>query len=299
MLSDYLELRRSLGFKLVRDGQVLPGFVTFVEKSRPRRITNANAAAWATQPRGAPDYHAARLSIVRGFAEYVRARDPRHEVPRPDLLPHRSVRRVPYVYSDADVLAVMRAARELRGLRSHTYTTLIGLLACTGMRVGEAIALDSDDVDLADDVLTIRRGKFGKSREVALHLTTRDALKTYARARDRFFRGRSKADSFFVSHAGTRLIYNNVQLTFSRLLADAAVGDLSRRPRLHDLRHTFAVRTLTDWYRAKADIEKRLPVLSTYLGHVSPASTYWYLSTTPELMGLAAQRLERALGTLP
>lgn len=194
----------------------------------------------------------------------------------------------------------MRAAEvSLRGLRPQTYSTLIGLLASTGMRVGEAIALDSADVDFTEDVLTIRRGKFGKSREVAVHSSTRDALKAYAKARDRFFRGRSKGSSFLVSHAGTRIIYNNAQHTFSRLVDEAGIGDQRHRARLHDLRHTFAVRTLTGWYRAKVDIEARLPVLSTYLGHVSPSSTYWYLSTTPELMGLAARRLERTLGGLP
>lgn len=297
VLDDYLALRRSLGFKLVQNGELLPSFVASLGRSA---ITTAAAVAWATQPNGDPSYHARRLGMVRGFAEYAHSLDPRHEIPPVDALPHRPTRRRPYLYTDSDVLALMHAAQVvLEGLRPHTYGTLIGLLATTGIRVGEAIALDITDVDLVEAILTIRDGKFGKSREVPVHPSTRDALRAYARARDRFFRGRSKGESFFLSHAGTRLIYKNVQHTFSRLVDDAALGDQTPRPRLHDLRHTFAIQTLTRWYRSKVDIEARLPVLSTYLGHVSPVSTYWYLSTSPELMGLAARRLERALGGLP
>lgn len=299
-LTDYLELRRGLGFKLVREGLLLPGFVASIARTRKCFITAAWAVSWATRPAGAtPQWHATRLRLVRGFARYAHALDPRHEVPPPDLLPCRPLRRSPFLFSTEDVCALMNATQHLNGLRPHTYSTLIGLLAVTGMRVGEAIGLDIADVDLADGIVTVRGGKFGKSRQVPVHPSTRTALETYAKRRDRFFRGRDKASAFFVSLTGTRLNYNNVQLTFSRLVDQGGLGESKPRPRLHDLRHSFAVSTFADWHRAKGDVEARLPALSTYLGHVGPNSTYWYLSASPELMGLAARRLERALGELP
>lgn len=300
-LDDYLEIRRALGFKLVRVGLLLPDFVASVERSKKRFITTAGAVAWATASADAgPDRHARRLSFVRLFARYAHSLDARHQVPPQDLLPFRFTRRSPFLCSSDHVCALMTAAQGLStGLRPHTYATLIGLLACTGMRVGEAIGLENTDVDLAEGVVTVRNGKFGKSREVPVHSSTRSALESYGKKRDRFFRGRSKASSFFVSLAGTRLNYINVQKTFSDLVDDVGLGDSKPRPRLHDLRHSFAVSSLTDWQRAKGSVEARLPTLSTYLGHVSPSSTYWYLSTSPELMGLAAHRLERTFGDLP
>jgi integrase/recombinase XerD len=300
VLADYLELRRGLGYKLARAGQLLPDFVDSVERSKGRFITTVGAVAWATGPaEAAPSWHGRRLGVVRVFAKYARALDRRHEVPPSDLLPWRAVRRSPYLYSTADVRALMKAAKDLRGLRPHTYATLIGLLSCTGMRIGEAIGLDVSDVDLAEGVLTVRFGKFGKSREVPVQSSTRSALEAYAKRRDRFYRGRSKASSFFVSLAGTRLNYIHVQHTFSHLVEKAGLGDSRPRPRLHDFRHSFATSTLAAWHRAKTDVEARLPTLSTYLGHVGPSSTYWYLSTSPELMRLAARRLEHTLGDLP
>lgn len=301
ILTDYLTLRRSLGFKLERAGRLLPDFVAYVEQSGSRVITVPLALAWAKQPSDAtPYWWAARLSMVRGFAGYARTLDSRHEVPPGDLMSAPRPRLLPYIYSEADVRALMDATYRVRDpFRSHTYRTLIGLLASTGMRVGEAIGLDRTDLDSKEGILTVRDGKFGKSREVPLHPTTLDAVQEYVRQRSRRF-SRPRSPAFFLSLAGTRLFYKNVHSAFLRLVAWAGLTERKpRRPRIHDLRHSFAVHTLADAYRAGLDVERQLPVLSTYLGHVSPSSTYWYLSAVPELLGVAARRLEKSLGALP
>jgi len=241
-----------------------------------------------------PDWWAKRLGWVRGFARYAQALDPRNQVPPPDLLPRRTSRLTPYLYSDEEVEALMKATRSLRRpIKPSTYATLIGLLATTGLRIGEAISLDQADLDATEGVLLVRQGKFGKSRLLPLHPTVQAALQAYARKRDQIF-PHPKSPAFFVSSAGTRLFYSNVHNTFTRLLKRSGVGEgACRHPRIHDLRHTFAFKTLLDWYRQGLDVDAWMPRLSTYLGHVSPASTYWYLTATPELVSLAVQRVER------
>lgn len=301
ILRDYLSMRRSLGFKLEREGSLLPDFVAFLDKSGSPAITSALALAWAKQPATATAYWwATRLSMVRGFARYARTLDPRTEIPPEDILPRSRPRQQPYIYSDADVMALMAATHRIEDpFRAHTYRTLFGLLASTGMRVGEAINLDRQDLDRQEGVITVRDAKFGKSREVPLHSTTLEAIEDYTRHRNRRFH-RPQDPAFFLSLAGSRLFYSNVHLTFLRLVRWAGLSDRKpRRPRIHDLRHVFAVRTLTDAYRAGLDVEHQLPVLSTYLGHVNPSSTYWYLSSVPELLGVAVARLETSLGELP
>jgi integrase/recombinase XerD len=297
LLGKYLQIRRALGYKLERQGRLLPEFVAFVQQARSPFITTELALAWATQSTGGtPWWSAARLGMVRGFAEYVRALDPRTEIPPADLLPNKRPRRAPYLYSDADVRRLMDAAQSsLARFKGPTCRSLLGLLASTGMRVGEAIALDQVDFDTAQGVLLIRHAKFGKSRQVPLHSSTCAALTEYACLRDRTFR-RPRSQSFFVSRVGTRLHYKNVHAVFLRLVRTAGLADRRpRRPRIHDLRHSFAVQTLLDWYRAGVDVEARIPWLSTYLGHVNPANTYWYLTATPELVTLAHRRLEHFL----
>lgn len=294
VLEEYLAVRRSLGFKLKREGRLLPDFVRFVERSGASRITTSVALAWATLPTMAsPAWWAHRLGMVRCFARYVQTLDPDTEVPPDELLPHRSRRLVPYVYSNDDIEALMGAASTLSGpLRPSTYATLIGLLATTGMRVGEAIALDRTDLDDTEGSLSIRHGKFGKRRELPLDATVQAALCDYADLRDRLL-PHPKSPGLLVSSVGTRLLYSNVQHTFARLLEVTGVGkDAPRRPRIHDLRHTFAIEALLGWYRRGLDIEPRMARLSTYLGHVSPSSTYWYLTATPELLALVTQRVE-------
>jgi len=301
-LAEYLTIRRKLGFKLGRQGQLLQDFVAYLDEHDATTVTIELAMAWAQKPTGARrSWWGARLSAVRVFAKHLQTIDPATEVPPADLLPARSQRATPYLYSASDIDALMSAARGLTAEhRAVTYATLIGLLAVTGMRVGEAIRLDLDDIDWSEGSLTIRKSKFGKSREVVLHPTTVEALRTYVRHRQQL-RPRPRTPSFFVSMAGTRLIYNNVHFTFHELAGQAAIGPRSSRcrPRPHDLRHTFAVNTLLAWYRAGLDVPSRMHLLSTYLGHLDPSDTYWYLSATPELLGLAGQRLERTLGELP
>jgi integrase len=297
-LNDYLTMRRALGYKLQRAEKLLAQFIMFVEASGSRRITIDLALAWATLPaQGAMDWWSGRLTVVRGFATYLHTLDPAIEVPPTQLLPAQSHRAVPYLYSDEDVVALMVAAETLRSpLRVLTYRTLIGLLAVTGMRIGEAIRLDRHDLDLEAGMLTVRLGKFGKSRELPLHASTLEAMHAYLQRRDQLFPV-AKTPSLFISTAGTRLLHCGVHWTFLRLVRHAGLQPRSAacRPRPHDLRHSFAVRTLMDAYRTDADVAARLPLLSTYLGHVHPANTYWYLSAAPELLALASQRLERSL----
>ncbi len=249
-------------------------------------------------PNGASDWWAQRLSVVRAVARHLHAIDPAHEVPPADLLPGHSHRATPYLYSDADIAALMAAARELRSpLRAATFETLVGLLAVSGLRIGEALRLDRDDVDLVEGVLAVRLTKFGKSREVPVHASTTDALAAYARERDRLC-PRPDGPAFFVSTAGTRLLYCNAHLAWLELVRRAGLQPRSAtcRPRPHDLRHGFAVATLLRWYRDGADVAARMPMLSTYLGHVHPANTYWYLTAAPELLNLVVVRLEASFG---
>ncbi len=299
-LADYVDLRRSLGFKLQWAEQRLSGFIDHLEAAGSPVITVPLALAWARRPVGTKtNWWATRLGLVRGFARYVHTHDPRTEIPPTDLLLRTTRRQPVYLYSEQDVGALLDAAGNLRQpFHALTCSTLLGLLAVTGMRVGEAIGLDRSDVDWDEALLTVRHAKFDKSREVALHSTTLDALRRYAKERDRRFPGAS-VPAFFVSRRNTRLIYQNVHFTFHRLVGRAGLADRKpHRPRIHDLRHSFALWTLRDWYRAGVDVERRLPLLSTYLGHVAPSTTYWYLQTAPELMELAAKRLEERLGEL-
>jgi integrase len=295
-VDEYIALRFALGFKLHNAKSLLRNFVAFLKARGSRVITTELALQWAQQPRNAtPNTHAKRLSVVRRFALHHRAFDPRTEVPPSDLIPRRKQRKTPHIYSEDEIAALMRESRRLpHPLRSATYTTLIGLLAVTGMRVGEAIALDYQDVDWQRALLTVRATKFGKTREVPIHASTLASLHAYATRRD-VRRLRRASPSFFISSAGTRLRRQNVSFEFAHLLQLAGLEHCPRRrPRIHDLRHTFAMRIVCDWYRAGVDVERRLPCLSTYLGHVSPSSTYWYLTATPDLLSIASKRAERA-----
>jgi integrase len=298
-VEDYLATRRALGFKLERDGRLLPDFVAELDRAGLATITVDAALDWASRPTNADwNWWGARLAIVRSFARWMVAFDPATEVPPADLLPASSHRAEPYPYSDDDIAALMRAARAIpTPLKAATYQTLIGLLVVTGMRVGEAIGLDRADVDWQAEMLIVRGAKFDKSRELALHPSTVEALRAYTRLVDTLMSAPT-SPSLFVSTAGTRLIYKNVHHKWLDLVRQAGLDPLSPRcrPRPHDLRHRFAVTTLLGWYRDGSDVQARLPQLSTYLGHVAPKDTYWYLRAAPELMALAAERLETAVG---
>lgn len=298
LLSEYLALRRSLGFRLARSEKLLGQFLQYLAGEHQQAITVEAALAWAQLPADAsPDWWGYRLSVVRGFATYLHTMDPIHEVPAAGLLPQQPQRAIPYLYTDAQIAELMAAATTLATpLRQATIATLIGLLTVTGIRVGEAISLDRGDLDLAGGQLTVRFGKFGKTRELGLHPTTIAALDSYQHVRDRYA-PQTGTPAFFVSTAGTRLLYCNVHHTFHRLVAQAGITARSPacRPRIHDLRHSYMVRAMLQAYAAGDDGQTQLTLLSTWLGHVHPRHTYWYLSAAPELMAVAGQRLETHL----
>jgi len=300
-LDKYLALRRALGFKLARHEHELRKFVTFLDTQRADFITTDLALSWAQQPQHTTQAHrASRLGMVRDFARYLSASDPRTQIPPQGLLPAQPQRTQPYIYSNKEILGMIREASRLQstgGLRPYTYSALFGLLAVTGMRIGEIVALDRADVDLKQGVLTVRHSKFNKTRLLPVHISTLRKLKAYARRRDKLMPVRS-TECFFISERGVRLTTFTVRATFikiSRRIGLRKATD-SHGPRLHDLRHTFAVRTLTNWYRARINPEQRLPLLSAYLGHTKVSDTYWYLSAVPELLGAVSTRLNNYLG---
>jgi integrase len=299
-LDDYLQVRRALGYRLERHEKLLTQFLAYLDDVGATTVTVTDAVTWARLPESAdPSWWAQRLSVVRGFAAYLQTLDPTAQVPPRDLLPARARRASPYLYSDDDITALITAAGRLsRPHRVDTYKTLIGVLAVTGMRVGEALRLDVDDFDDVDGVLIVRNTKYGKTRQLPLHPTAVAALADYLqRRRPRHVVAPATA-ALFTSTAGTRLLYCNVQWTFQRLVGMAGLQPRSGscRPRIHDMRHSFAVHTLLDANRSGADTHRQLTLLSTYLGHVDPTATYWYLTAAPELLVLAAERLEHHHG---
>ncbi|WP_020467039.1 tyrosine-type recombinase/integrase, partial [Singulisphaera acidiphila] len=243
-------------------------------------------------------YQARRLEIVRTLTRYLAPREPGTEIPARGLLGPAHARRPAFLYSEAQIAALVEAARSLApsaGLRPLTYATLIGLLACTGLRIGEALALGAGDIDFDAGVVTVRQTKFHKTRLVPLHATSVRPLRDYAQARGRLQRGPA-GTAFFISENGCTLPYTTVRQTFHRLLQKAMPGaaPVGRvRPRLHDLRHTFVCRRLLEWYGDGTPIERAIDQLSAYLGHVKVTDTYWYLTGVPELLALACQRFER------
>lgn len=298
-LEDYLALRQAMGFQVRHARYRLRRFVEFLEQREATYITHELALQWATEPRTAqPAEWSRRLSFVRGFARYRSATDPRTQIPPAGLLPYRPQRTSPYLYSDTEIGQLLQAAAQLSsptGLRAQTTVAAFGLLAVTGMRVGELVGLDDLDVDLILGQLTIRCGKFGKSRLLPLHPTTQEALRHYVTERDRHY-PIPQSPSFLVSEQGTRLTQWTLRHTFvilSHQIGLRGPGD-SHGPRLHDFRHRFAVGVLLRWYQDGVDVEHHLPELSTYLGHVKVSDTYWYLSATPELLQLALNRLEHS-----
>lgn len=296
-VEDYLRLRRALGFKLERAGLLLPKLVCYLEAAGSATLTTELAISWARLPANArPNHWAARLSVARGFARYLQTIEPLTEVPPPAVFPARRHRPAPYLWSQHDIHRLLDGARALRPqLRAATHEALFGLLAVSGMRVGEAVGLDREDVAFDTGVITIRHAKFDRSRLVPLHASTTAALRTYATERDRLCLARAST-AFFVSGAGTRLGRADVAKTLRRITTVMGLRTDAVHPTAHQLRHSFAVRTLIDWHRSGERVDEHMVTLSTYLGHVSPADTYWYLSASPELMGLAADRLDTRFG---
>lgn len=297
-LAEYLAFRRMLGTRLYEPGIALGHFVDFLEAEGLAWITAKCAVRWATLPVGVqPATWARRLDHVRGFARWLKAIDPRNEIPDRGLVNARHRRKPPYIFTDLEVTQLMAEAARLDspvGLRNLTYMTLIGLLASTGLRPGEALALNRLDVDLDEGVLAIHETKFGKSRFVPVTDSTRAALEHYAHQRQQLYQS-SWSDAFLVSELGTRLVSCTARRTFARLScaigirAPIAGKRIGRGPRLQDLRHSFATRKLIEWYRVGANVTQKMPALSTYLGHVSIHETYWYIQAVPELLQLATK----------
>lgn len=299
-------MRRALGFKLRGTGKRLLEFVTFMEQRRASYITVPLAFAWARHRSGVHDdaWAAQRLSIVRLFARYRSATDPRTQIPPAGLLPFRPQRARPYLYSDKEIEQLLRATlnmpfsvrhRKRCALLPWVYYCLFGLLTVSGLRLGEARNLKLQDLDLKARVLTIRGAKFGKDRLVPLHASTCKVLAEYLVRRERHWTGRLVSSYLFVSSWGNRLDNGQIHRAFYAVSRRVGLRGAADRhgPRLHDLRHRFATTTLVNWYRSDQDAERRLPFLSAFLGHVHVADTQWYLSGSPELMREAMSRLER------
>ncbi len=294
-LKDYLLIRRRLGYQLTADERLLENFVAFLERAGAERITTVLAVRWAKLPADAQPYRwRQRLGIVRAFARYLATIDPASEVPSKDLLPATRPRVAPYIYSPAEITALMSAAAALTPRpRAATHETVIGLMASSGLRLGEALGLDRQDVDLSDGTLHLR-ARQTKQREVPMHTSTTDALRGYARQREHQWTA-PQTSAFFLNTRGERLTKSELNHTFAKLIRQVGLEGCGERvrPRPHDLRHTLAVRTLLDWHHAGVDVDRQMPLLSTFLGHVDPESTYWYLQAVPELMALIRSRLEQ------
>ena len=300
-IDDYLALRRQLGVTLQEAGRVLAAFATYAQQEGVECVTTALVLRWASQlTHVSPATVNGRWQMIRRFAQWRQLTDVRTEVPPADLLPGRYRRRPPRLCREEDIPRLLAAARQLpsaTGLRGRTYETLFGLVAVTGLRSSEVVALDDGDLDHRQAALLVRRTKFGKSRVVPLHASTMEALTTYQTLRDQIVRQRLD-DALLVSERGVRITQNAAEYTFARVSALVGVRPRFRAhrlgrgyPRLHDLRHRFAIRTLVDGYRGGGPVDPLLPVLATYLGHVHVHDTYWYLEAVPELLQLATERL--------
>ena len=294
-LDRYLSVRRSLGYDLRTEERRLRRFARFADQEGAPHIDTALFLRWdASLPAATTSTRSARLSAVRLFAQWLSSIDPAHEVPPRGLLPDRSQRSRPHIYSEAEIASIIAAAKALPsiyGLRGLTYSTLFGLIAVTGLRISEALALDHDDLDVENGVVRVRRGKLGKERLLPLDSTVVAQLVGYSAERDRLLG--SAPDAFFVTCKGTRLTDRSARYNFAHacqqigLRAHQHYCRHGRGPRIHDLRHTFAVRTMINWLRTGKDPAREMIRLTTYLGHTDPDNTFWYLEAVPELLDLA------------
>ncbi len=305
-VEQYLVLRRSFGFELRVPGGILRRFVNFAELEGSTFVNTDLVLRWAeTFDHALPATAARAVSVVRRFAVWQAALDPRTQIPPLGLVASRYQRRRPFLHSEQQIVQLLsetEQSRSTRGLRGTTFSTLFGLIAVTGLRISEAIKLDRGDVDLSEGVLTVRETKFGKSRLVPIHPTTRTALIRYAERRDLIL-GDIRTGAFFVSEKGHRITEYAARYHFAHVaqrldhresnhgLKGRARYRYGHGPRLHDLRHRFAALTLLNWYRNGFDVEREIPKLATYLGHSAVKNTYWYLEAVPELLELAAERI--------
>ncbi|MDA8039370.1 MAG: tyrosine-type recombinase/integrase [Actinomycetota bacterium] len=293
LVEGYLTMRRSLGYRLERQATYLRGFGAYLDRAQGSGpVLLERSAEWACATTSTDPHHPARrLAIVRGFLSYLAGIDGASEVPPGGFLGPTCHRTPPHIYTDEEIDRLLQAAAELPphdGLRPQCYVTLFGLLACTGLRISEAVALSLDDVDLAAGVLDVRAGKGGKPRLVPLHPSAVELLASYASQRERL----GTSGGFFRTERNERLSTHAVEVTFRRLrrqLGWEKEGG-ARPPRVHDLRHRAVVKRVLLWHAESADVDAKLPVLATYLGHTLVSDLYWYFSATPELMGIAAER---------
>lgn len=302
-LDRYLTLRRSLGYNLREDEVVLRRFLDFAVSQGARHISTDLFLRWqGSFGKAKRQTWGGRYTMVRLFAEWLHGQDPRHEVPPKGLVPRRAKRPRPYIYSDTEIASILGEAAllpSIYGMRGHTYTTFFGLIAATGMRLSEAVGLDGGDVDLADGILNVGSGKFGKARLLPLDPGVTEHLRSYARERDRLLGGAPSA--FFAQCSGSRIGTDGAQYNFAQIGQRIGLRQRQRAhryghgPRIHDLRHTFAVRTMIGWYRAGKDPAREMIKLSTWLGHADPKHTYWYIEAVPELLELASQRADASL----
>jgi integrase len=294
-VANYLSYRRSLGYELKWEGRALVGFGHYADRSGHRGpLTLALALKWARLPPEAdPSYWARRLTIVRGLAKYLQLEEPGTEVPPVRILGPACRRKAPHIYSTKEINRLMRAAQgpqQGKGFQPLTLSTVIGLLATTGMRISEALRLRAADVDLKHRIITVRESKFHRSRLIPLHPTVVAKLAQYHKRRQRDFPG---SESFFVSQQGAPLPYGIIQRAFHELVEDVPSRGGRPRPRLHDLRHTYACRILIRWNKHPAGFDQRILWLMHYLGHTHISHTYWYLSAVPELLAGAAAHFEK------
>jgi integrase/recombinase XerD len=295
-VEQYVAMRRGLGYRLDRQATYLRSFAAFLDRcGHDGPVPLALSVQWATDTRS-PDPHnpARRLSAVGGFLRYLAPLDGATEIPPPGVLGPSHHRTPPHIYSDQEIATLLTAAAELsprRGLRPECYVTLFALLASTGLRISEALALTREDVDLTEGLVTVRAGKGGKTQLVPLHPSALEPLGAYAAHRDRVT-GCSRSGAFFRTDRSEQLTYAAVRGTFKRLrhrLGWTSDGR-TRRPRIHDLRHRMVVQRMLAWYVEGADVDAKLPALASFLGHVQISDVYWYFSVTPELMSIVGER---------
>lgn len=298
----YLTVRRQLGTAMTTDGRILRRFVTFADSDGALHVSANLIMRWLESlPSASPGTRATRFRVARQFAEWLHGQDPRHEAPPRGLVPGRVQRVHPYIYSDAEIVAIIEHARSLPstyGMRGLTCSTLFGLIAVTGLRISEALGLDPADLDVESGVLHVRQGKLGKERLLPLDPSVVERLESYSRERDRLFGRRPEA--FFVTCEGRRLGDCGARYNFAHVCQKIGLRERQlylrhgRGPRIHDLRHTFAVQTMLSWYRSGKDVGREMIKLTTWLGHANTAHTYWYLEAVPELLELASARITGA-----
>lgn len=298
----YLSIRRRLGADLSTEERILRRFTIFADKDGAEYVDTRLIMRWLESlPAASPGTRGARFRVARQFALWLHGLDSRHEVPPQGLVPAHVQRVHPHIYSDAEILAIVEHAKTLPsvyGMRGLTCSTLFGLIAVTGLRINEALSLDQGDLDIETGVLRVRFGKLGKERLLPLDRTVVRQLERYGSERDRLLRLRSEA--MFVTCDGHRLGDCGARYNFALVCQQIGLRQRQsqkrhgRGPRIHDLRHTFAVRTMLNWYRSGHDVGREMIKLTTWLGHASPANTYWYLEAVPELLELASARIMSA-----